>query len=77
MTKEWVPLESATEQARYQGGAAPWKIFRPPVEKCVGHSSKILGPSENSSPPLVSQAGYKLASESFEGLSPTNKIQYI
>ena len=39
-------------------------MFRP-LEKCVGHkfktighSLKILVPSENYSPPLVSQAGY-------------------
>ena len=40
------------------GGEAPPKIFFVPLEKCVGHSLKNLGPSENSSPHLVSQAGY-------------------
>jgi len=36
------------------------EIFRPPLEKCVGHSLKNVDPrSENSSPhPQVLQAGY-------------------
>jgi len=47
------------------GGDAPLENFSPPLEKCVGHGSKLLdivtkfGPlSENSLPFLVSQAGY-------------------
>jgi len=39
-------------------GEAHLKFFSPPLEKCVGHSLKNLGLSENSSPHLVSQAGY-------------------
>jgi len=53
---------SSNDQARNQGGL---ENFSPPPEKCVGYSLKILdivkkfGPlSENSSPLLVSQAGY-------------------
>jgi len=35
------------------------KIFRPPLEKCVGHSLKNLGHSQKTfRPPLVSQVGY-------------------
>ena len=52
-------------QARNQGGEAPpAKICRLPwknvqdVVKIIGHSLKNLGPSENSSSPLVSQASY-------------------
>jgi len=52
-----------------RGREAPLKNFSPPLEKCVGHSLKLLdtvqkfGPlSENSSPLLVSQADYGPAS---------------
>ena len=33
-------------QARNQEGESPLEIFSPPLEKCVGHSSKNLGPSQ-------------------------------
>jgi len=41
-------------------GEAPLENFSPPLlEKCIRHSSKNFGPlSENSSPLLVTQAGY-------------------
>jgi len=29
-------------QARKQGGEAPLKIFSPSLERCVGHSLKLL-----------------------------------
>jgi len=53
--------------------------------KTIGHSSKNLGPSENSSPPLMSQVGYGLALSSsdvdfeiFEVLGTTvTKICYV
>jgi len=44
-----------------QTGQRPWtytSVTKPPLEKCVGHSSKKFGPlSENSLLPPVSQAG--------------------
>jgi len=48
-----------------QGAKPPLEKFSLPLEKCVGHSLKMLdivqkiwALSENSSPLLVSQAGY-------------------
>jgi len=47
-----------------RGGEDPLQNISPPLEKCVEHRSKLLdslknlGLSENSSPPLVAQAGY-------------------
>jgi len=46
---------------RVAGGRVPLENVLPPLEKCVGNSLKILGPSENSSPPLVSPTGYRPA----------------
>jgi len=57
-------------QVRNQGGQkgrSPLRtFFAPPLEKCVGHSLKLLdivqkiwAPSENSSPLLVPQAGHR------------------
>jgi len=40
------------------GGEAPLKFFSLTLEKCVGHSLKIWSLPDNTSPPLVSQAGY-------------------
>jgi len=31
---------------RIQGGEDPLKFFSPPLEKCVGHSLKKMGPSQ-------------------------------
>jgi len=46
-----------------RGDFAPYKIYRPTWNNVlwaitIGHSLKNVGPSENSSPPVVSQAGY-------------------
>jgi len=56
---------STYTQARNQGGETYLQNFSPPLEKFVGHSLKILDIvqknwplSENSSPLVVSQAGY-------------------
>jgi len=45
-------------QARNQGAKPPLKYFSLPLEKCVGHYLQNFAPSQNSSPHLVSQAGY-------------------
>ena len=52
-------------QDRNQGGRIPPRKIFAPLEKCVGHILKLLETgqkfeplSENSSPLLVSQAGY-------------------
>jgi len=57
-------LRVISGQARNQGRRIPLEKFLPPGKMSwtsfttVGRSSKNLGPSENSSPLLMSQAGY-------------------
>jgi len=59
-------LENRPVTRRAQGAASPpLENFSAPLEKCVGYSLKLLdivqkiwALSENSSPLLVSQAGY-------------------
>ena len=42
---------TTSHQARNQGGEAPLENFSPSLEKCVGHSSKNLGPSRKTLSP--------------------------
>jgi len=60
--------DQASKQARNQRGRRGAKPtpekFSSTLEKCVGHSLKNLGTSQNYSPPLVFQAGFGPASKS-------------
>ena len=53
------------DQVHNQGVGAPSRIFLHPLEKCIGHRLKLLdtvqkmwAPLRNTSPLLVTQAGY-------------------
>jgi len=60
----WAPQTTRNQTCEQGWRMAPLENFSPPWKNVltkfenIGHSSKILGPLENSSPLLVSQAGY-------------------
>jgi len=74
MPRNDLPVTHDTfRQAHNYGVSPPWTFFRPPLEKCVGHSLKVLhivqkiwAPFRKLFAPLVSQAGYGPAFRRFK-----------